>query len=94
MTYEKLLPPLASALDQAPSDNVTSLPVFVHTKEVPTPGQRQFLTERGVHVPESASTTFTATLSAKAVKELSDQPWVSHLNLSGRLRPLGGSRSR
>jgi hypothetical protein len=31
----------------------------------------------------------TASLSARQVAELSDQPWVRYLRLSGRLRLLG-----
>jgi hypothetical protein len=63
------------------------LPVFVEMAgELPEDG-RSMLSELGVGEPTGSMAT--ASLSARQVAELSDQPWVRYLRLSGRLRLLG-----
>ncbi len=70
-----------------PGPEARVLPVFVETAgELPEAG-RSLLSELGVGEPIGG--VATATLSAREVAELSDQPWVRYLRLSGRLRLLG-----
>ena len=62
------------------------LPVFVEVaRELPEDG-RSALRDLGVGEPVGG--VATATLSARQVSELSDQPWVRYLRLSGRLNLL------
>ncbi len=84
--HAKLDAALASALEDvsAPEDRV--LPVFVEVAGELPEAARSVLSELGVAEPIGNVTT--ATLSARQVAELSDQPWVRYLRLSGRLRLL------
>ncbi len=85
--HAKLDAALASALEDVPGPDARVLPVFVELSgEVPDAG-RSMLSELGVGEPTGS--VATATLSARQVGELSDQPWVRYLRLSGRLRLLG-----
>ncbi len=85
--HAKLDAALASALEDVPGPEARVLPVFVEAAgELPEAG-RSLLSELGVGEPIGNVTT--ATLSARQVADLSDQPWVRYLRLSGRLRLLG-----
>ena len=84
--HAKLDAALASALEDVPGPEARVLPVFVEvTAEVPEAG-RSLLAALGVGEP--IGTVTTATLSARQVADLSDQPWVRYLRLSGRVRLL------
>lgn len=85
--HAKLDAALASALEDVPDPDARVLPVFVELSgKVPDAG-RSTLSELGVGEP--TGNVATATLSARQVSDLSDQPWVRYLRLSGRLRLLG-----
>ncbi|HEV3400566.1 MAG TPA: hypothetical protein VG078_02000 [Acidimicrobiales bacterium] len=85
--HAKLDAALASALEDVPGSEARVLPVFVEMAgEVPEDG-RSMLRELGVGEPTGS--VATASLSARQVADLSDQPWVRYLRLSGRLRLLG-----
>jgi hypothetical protein len=85
--HAKLDAALASALEDVPDSEARVLPVFVEMAgELPEDG-RAMLSELGVGEPTGS--VATASLSARQVADLSDQPWVRYLRLSGRLRLLG-----
>lgn len=85
--HAKLDAALASALEDLPGPEARVLPVFVEvTGDLPEAG-RSMLNELGMGEP--TGNLATGTLSARQVGELSDQPWVRYLRLSGRLRLLG-----
>jgi hypothetical protein len=85
--HAKLDAALASALEDVPDPDARALPVFVEVSaELPAAG-RSMLEELGAGEP--LGNVATATLSARQVGDLSDQPWVRYLRLSGRLRLLG-----
>lgn len=84
--YGKLDAGLASALEDVPDGDARVLPVFVEVAgELPDAG-RSALADLGLTEPTGG--VVTATLSARQVSQLSDQPWVRYLRLSGRLRLL------
>ncbi|HEX2273979.1 MAG TPA: hypothetical protein VHG90_08915 [Acidimicrobiales bacterium] len=85
--HAKLDAALASALEDVPAPEDRVLPVFVEVAGELPETARSVLSELGVAEPIGNVTT--ATLSARQVAELSDQPWVRYLRLSGRLRLLG-----
>ena len=85
--HAKLDAALASALEDVPDPEARVLPVFLEMAgELPEDG-RSMLSELGVGEP--TGNVATASLSARQVADLSDQPWVRYLRLSGRLRLLG-----
>jgi hypothetical protein len=89
MDYRKIDAPLAAALEATP-DAGQSLTIFISTTGESTPTRIQFLTEHGIDPEAARRAIFSATVSAKTVAELSDQPWVSALRLSQKLRPIDG----
>jgi len=88
MDYQKIDAALAAALNQVPDPEARVLSVFIHTTHPPGGAEVTFLERLGVRVDPNGRQIFTATLSARAVAELSDQPWVRYLKLSRRLRLL------
>jgi hypothetical protein len=84
--HAKLDAALASALEDVPAPEARVLPVFVETTGELTEAARSVLSDLGV--AELLGNVATATLSARQVADLSDQPWVRYLRLSGRLRLL------
>ena len=90
MNYKKLDTPLAMALNEVENPEEQSLVVFIHTEPVPDAKATAFLESLGVNVTRGRE-VFTATLSANAVSQLSDQPWVQYIRLSQKLRLLDKS---
>lgn len=90
MNYKKLDTALAMALSEVQNPDERNLAVFIHTEPVPDAKAAAFLESLGVKVT-SGRDVFTATLSANAVSQLSDQPWVQFIRLSQRLRLLDKS---
>jgi hypothetical protein len=84
--YRKLDPALAIALQDAPNLDDPTLLVFVHTERPPGAQEAAALERHGIRTGDGRG-PFTATLSPRAVEDLSDQPWVRSLKLSQRLRP-------
>jgi len=89
MDYQKLDAALAAALDEVGDPEERALSVFIHTAHAPADTEATFLEDIGVGGVTNERQVFTATLSARAVAELSDQPWLQYMKLSRRLRILG-----
>jgi len=88
VNYRKVDAALAAALDENRDPDERALIVFVHTDQPPDANTAAVLDKYGVSPATSARKIFTATLSPRAVSELSDQPWVRFLKLSSKLRLL------
>lgn len=88
MDYRKIDAALAVALKDVKDPSERALVVFIHTEHVLSATEVAFLEKLGVKIGPGERQVFTATLSANAVAELSDQPWVKYLKLSRKLRPL------
>jgi len=88
MDYRKLDAALATELEEVQDVEERALAVFIHTSHAPRDTEANFLRELGVHEVTLGQQVFTATLSARAVAELSRQPWVRYLKLSRKLRLL------
>ena len=78
------------ALNEVQDSEEQSLVVFIHTESIPDAKATAFLESLGVNVTRGRE-VFTATLSANAVSQLSDQPWVQYIRLSQKLRLLDKS---
>lgn len=91
MNYQKLDAGLAMALNDVQNPEERNLVVFIYTKPASDAAAVAFLENLGVSGATSGKHIFTATLSANAVSQLSDQPWVQYLKLSQRLRLLDRS---
>ncbi len=90
MNYAKTGAALASALSRVTEPSARTLPVFIRADRAPTPAETASLEEiAGVNGVAEGRRVFTATLSAKEVEQLSEQPWVRSLELSRPLRLLG-----
>ena len=87
MNYKKLDTALAMVLNEVQDSEEQSLVVFIHTEPVPDAKATAFLESLGVNVTKGRD-VFTATLSANAVSQLSEQPWVQYIRLSQKLRLL------
>lgn len=87
MNYQKLDAALAMALNDVQNREERNFVVFIHTEPVPDANAAAFLEKLGVSV-RSGRDVFTATLSANAISQLSDQPWVQYIKLSQKLRSL------
>ncbi len=85
MNYQKLDPALAMALNDVQNPEEPSLVVFIHTEPAPDEEAAAFLERLGINVT-SGRDVFTAKLSAHAVSQLSEQPWVQYIRLSQTLR--------
>lgn len=88
MDYRKVDANLAGALDEVTNPERKDLTVFIHTVDGADLEQADYLRTRGVGGASTGGSIFTATVSAAAVDELSEQPWIRSLQLSHRLRPL------
>ena len=91
MDYRKLDTALAAALDEVQDPEERSLSVFIHTAHAPGHAEVTYLEDLGVRGVTQRRQVFTATLSPRAVEELSDQPWLRYMRLSRRLRLVGGN---
>jgi len=88
MDYRKIDAALAAALDEVPDPEERALAVFIHTTHTPGQAEAAILEGLGVSGISGARRVFTATLSPRAISELSEQPWLRYLRLSRRLRLL------
>ena len=86
MNYQKLDAGLAAAVDDEDDREAASLIVFIHTDRVPDGEALRIL--KGIGVSPGDAQIFTATLSARMIAQLSEQPWVQSIKLSRRLRAL------
>jgi hypothetical protein len=88
MDYRKIDAALAAALDEVRDPEERFLAVFIHTTHPPGQAEAAFLERLGVSGIRGERQVFTATLSPRAIAQLSDQPWLRFLRLSQRLRLL------
>ena len=87
--FSKLDADLSAELDQTPANpDEPAFLVFVQTDRPLSQAEAAVLSRVGVAGNFVGRDLFTATLSPRAVDELSNQPWVRYLKLSRRLRPL------
>ncbi len=86
MDYRKIDAVLAAALEEMENPEERALPVFIHTARAVDNTATSFLREIGVKGVMEGKKIFTATLSPRAVEELSKQPWVQYVKLSQKLR--------
>lgn len=85
MNYQKLDAALATALNDVPDPETPSLTVFIHTEPILDADATAILENLNVAGVTPGKDTFSATLSANAIAQLSAQPWVQHLKLSQKL---------
>ena len=85
MDYRKLDAALAASLEDVEDPEEQALHVFIHTDHAPAPTEAAVLKRLGVREGIGDRRVFSATLSPRAVEELSTQPWVKYLRLSQRL---------
>ncbi|MDZ7956675.1 MAG: hypothetical protein RMY34_02000 [Aulosira sp. DedQUE10] len=85
MNYQKLDAALATALNDVQDLEIPTLTVFIHTEPVLNAIATAVLENLGVTGVTAGKDVFTATLSANAIAQLSEQPWVQYLKLSQRL---------
>jgi hypothetical protein len=88
MDYRKIDAALAAALDEVQDPEERALSVFIHTTHVPDTAEAELLQNLGIGGVTGGRQVFTATLSARAIGELSEQPWLRYMRLSARLRLL------
>ena len=88
MNYRKVDAALAAALDEVQDSEEQALLVFIHTDHALGSSEAEFLEGLGVTGATERRRVFTATLSPRAVAELTDQPWLRYMQLSRRLRLL------
>lgn len=89
MNYSKLDAALALAVREVQDPEQQNLAVFIDLRSAPDTAEAAFLERLGVSGVVSRRHLLTATLSASAVAELSEQPWVRYVRLSQKLRPVG-----
>lgn len=78
-----------TALAEVVNAEARDLTVFIHTAGTPTQDQVTFLRQYGVDDASADRQIFTATLSARVVQELTQQPWIRYIRLASQLRPVG-----
>ena len=86
MDYQKMDTALLMALERAQDQD--ALTVFIQTARPVEQAEAEYLHELLVTDDLAGKQILTATLSADAVKQLSDQSWVRSLTLSQPLKPL------
>lgn len=93
MNYHKLDGALATALNDVQDSEEPSLGVFIHTEPILDSAATAVLESLGVSGVTSGKDIFTATLSANAISQLSEESWVKHLKRSQQLRLVNQRKS-
>lgn len=88
MNYQKLDPALNMALNEVENREEPTFEVFIHTQSISSGEATTMLKRLGIENVEGSQDIMTATLSARALSELSEQPWVKYLRLSQVLHPV------
>lgn len=91
MNYQKLGAALGMALNDVQDPATPSLTVFIHTEPI-SDAAIAVLQSFDVSGVTRDKDTFTATLSANAISQLSEEPWVKSLQLSQQLRLVNGGK--
>jgi hypothetical protein len=89
VNYQKIDAALAAAIADVENEDQASFGVFIETNSMLGDGEASLLKKFGVGGVAPDRKVFTANLSAPAIGELSERPWVRFIRLSQRLRPLG-----
>ena len=87
MDYRKIDASLGEALTDTAATDEQNLVVFIKTTEEPNADQTSLLQSIGVNQVAPGRRLFTGTLSANAIDQLTEQPWVRSVKLSQKLRP-------
>jgi hypothetical protein len=93
LNYHKLDAALATALNDVQDSEEPSLGVFIHTEPILDSAATAVLESLGVSGVTSGKDIFTATLSANAISQLSEESWVKHLKRSQQLRLVNQRKS-
>ena len=89
MDYQKMDTALLLALEGAQDQD--ALTVFIQTTHPVQKAEAAYLQDLAVTGDHSGKQILTAALTAGALKDLSDQPWVQYLSLSKTLKPLNSN---
>ena len=90
MNFSKLDTALILALKKIKDQSKPCLVVFIHVEPNLDSYAKAVLKGNGISGITAQRDVYTATLSLNAVSQLSEQPWVKYLKLSGELRLLNG----
>lgn len=85
MNYQKLDAALAAAVDESKSAEEPLLAVYIYTAKSRDESATVFLNGLGIRVYSKNQDTFTAIVSPRTVKKLSQQPWVRYVKLFPKL---------
>jgi hypothetical protein len=88
MNYQKLDAALSLKLDRVENREEARFAIFIHIQSISTAEAMTLLKQFGVENPNGTQSLITATLSARAVAEVSEQPWVKYMRLSQVLSPI------
>jgi hypothetical protein len=86
--YSKLDGPLTAALEEQPDLDEAALDVFLTLDLARQEGREALLTRIGHADTEDTTGPLTATLSPRALREISRDPSVAYIQLSRTRRPL------
>jgi len=89
--FAKLDAPLAAKLTESEAGSMLS--VFIRTHQPVSDTERVKLEQAGIGTVSRGAKVITATLSADAVRKLTQEPWVRAINLSQALRPVNLTRT-
>ena len=88
MNYQKLDAALSLKLGQVENREEARFAIFIHIQSISTAEAMTLLKQFGVENPNGTQNLITATLSARAVAEVSEQSWVKYMRLSQVLSPI------
>jgi hypothetical protein len=87
MDYSKIDAPLAAQLKSKAPNEVFS--IFIGASKDLGDPEHSYLRKFGINFPSAnIPKVFSATVSAQAIDELSEQPWIRYLKLSTKLRTM------
>ncbi|MDJ0675744.1 MAG: hypothetical protein QNJ36_10250 [Calothrix sp. MO_167.B42] len=86
MNYQKLDASLAMTINDILEPETPNLVVFIHTQTPLKPDAIAILENFGISNITDKKDVFTATVSTHTIAQLSEQPWVTSLKLSHKLR--------
>ncbi|MDY7014972.1 MAG: hypothetical protein SVX43_15535 [Cyanobacteriota bacterium] len=88
MNYQKLDAALSLELERVENPEEAHFVVFIHIQSISTDEAMTNLECLGAQNLSGTRSIITATLSARAVSEVSQQSWVKYLRLSQVLSPI------
>jgi hypothetical protein len=88
MNYQKLDASLSAVISEEPTSGEPNLNVSVRTLAPPDADQQKELESLGVYGVSSRGRVFSAQLSADAISQLSEKPWIRLLSLAQELKTL------